>query len=106
MGDASDHNEELSYEDEEVAIAPPVVHNEPLGVYIPAAGADSPEWPAASPSPAASEVSGKGRVAIEIPLDENMMPLSVRNRQLIITQTTRRSRLRLCKYLRPDHCWG
>ena len=60
-------------EDQEVAIAPPVVHNEPLGVNIPAPGAESPDSPAASPSPAASEASGQGKVGIEILLDENMV---------------------------------
>ena len=69
----SDHYGEVASEGEEVAIAPPVVHNEPLGVNITAPGAESPESPAASPSPVPSEASGQGRVGIQIPLDENMV---------------------------------
>ena len=68
-----DFYEEVSSEDEEVAIAPPVVQNEPLGLNIPVPGTESPESPAASPSPASSEAPGQGRVGIEIPLDENMV---------------------------------
>ena len=73
MGDASNNYKEISSEDDEVATAPTVVHNEPLGVIIPAPGAESPESSAASPLPAASEASGQGRVGIKIPLDENMV---------------------------------
>ena len=73
MGDASDHYEEISSEDEEVAILPPVVHNEPLGVNIFVPRTESPESPGAIPSPAASEASGQGRIGIENSLDENMV---------------------------------
>ena len=52
---------------------PPVVDNDPLGVDTPAPGAESPESPAASPSPVPSEASGPMRVGIENPLDENMV---------------------------------
>ena len=73
MDSESDYYEEVPSEDEEEAIVPPVVNNEPLGVDIPAPGAESPESPAASPSPVPSEASGPRRVGIEIPLDENMV---------------------------------
>ena len=74
MNYASDYCEEVASEYEEVALAPPVVHNEPLGVNLPAPGAESLESQAASPSPVPSESSGQGRVGIEIPLDEKMVP--------------------------------
>ena len=45
----------------------------PLGVNIPDPGAESPESPAASPSPVPSEASEQGRVGTENPLDENMV---------------------------------
>ena len=70
---ASDHYEEVSSEDGKVSIAPPIEHNEPLDVNIPAPGAESPESPAASASPASSKASGQGRVGIEIPLDDKMV---------------------------------
>ena len=69
----SDYYEEVPSEEEEVAIAPPIVNTEPLEVNIPAPGAESPEWPAASPSPVPSEASGPRRIGIEIPLDETMV---------------------------------
>ena len=69
----SDYYEEMPSGDEEEAIVPPVVNNDPLGVDIPAPRAESPESPAASPSPVPSEASGPRRVGIEIPLDENMV---------------------------------
>ena len=72
MDYASEYYEEVASEDE-VAIAPPVVYNEPSGVNIPAPGAESPETPAASPSRVPSEASTQGRVGIEIPLDESMV---------------------------------
>ena len=68
----SDYYEEVPSEDEAV-ISPPIVHNEPWEINIPAPGAESPESPAVSPSPVPSEASGPGRVGIEIPLDENMV---------------------------------
>ena len=68
-----DFYEEVSSENKEVAMAPPVVQEEPLGLNIPAPGAEPLESLAASPSPASSEASGQGRVDIEIPLDENMV---------------------------------
>ena len=73
MDYASDYYEEFVSEDEEVAIAPRAVHNEPLGVIIPVPGAESPESPSVSPSPVPSEASGQGRIGIEIPLDEIMV---------------------------------
>ena len=72
MDSESDYYEEVASEDEG-AIAPTMVNNEPLEVNIPAPGAESPESPAASPSPVPSGASGPMRVGIEIPLDENMV---------------------------------
>ena len=107
MDYASEYYEEVASGDE-VAIAPPVVHNEPLGVNIPAPGAESLEAPAASPLPVPSEASGQGRVGIEIPRGEQMLPPlpRARHRQSTITQTTRRSGLKICKCINPGHCWG
>ena len=68
----SDYYEEVPSEDE-AAISPPIVHNEPLETTIPVPGAESPGPPAVSPSPVPSEASGPGRVGIEVPLDENMV---------------------------------
>ena len=73
MDSESGYYEEVPSEGEEEAIVPPVVTNEPLGVDIPAPGVESPESPAASPSPIPSEASGPRRVGIEIPLVENMV---------------------------------
>ena len=72
MDSESDYYEEVASEDEG-ARAPPIGNNEPLEVNVPAPGAESPESPAASPSPVPSEASGQMRVGIEIPLDENMV---------------------------------
>ena len=69
----SDYYEEVPSGGEEEAIVPPVANNEPLGVDIPAPGAEAPESPAASPSPVPSDASGPMRVGIEIPLDGNMV---------------------------------
>ena len=60
MDTESDYYEEVPSEGEEEAIVPPVVNNEPLGVDIPAPGAESPESPAASPSPVPSEARDRG----------------------------------------------
>ena len=73
MDSESDYYEEVPSGGEEEAIVPPVANNEPLGVDIPAPGAEAPESPAASPSPVPSDASGPMRVGIEIPLDENMV---------------------------------
>ena len=73
MDSESDYYEEVPSEGEEEAIVPPVEDNDPLEVKIPAPGAESPESPAASPSPVPSEASGPMWVGIEIPLDENMV---------------------------------
>ena len=73
MDSESDYYEEVPSEGEKEAIVPPVVNNEPLGVDIPAPGAEPPESPATSPSPVPSEASGPRRVGIEVPLDENMV---------------------------------
>ena len=72
MDSESDYYEEVPSEGEEENIVPPVGNNEPLGVIIPAPGVESPESPAASPSPVPSQASGSRRVGIEIPLSENM----------------------------------
>ena len=69
----SDYYEEVPSEDEEVAAEPPVINDEPVEMDIPAPEAESPESPAASPSPVPSEASGQMRVGIEIPLDEDMV---------------------------------
>ena len=73
MDSESDYYKEVPSGGEEEAIGPPVANNEPLGVDIPAPGAEAPESPAASPSPVPSDASGPMRVGIEIPLDENMV---------------------------------
>ena len=73
MDSESDYYEEVPSGGEEEAAVPPVANNEPLGVDIPAPGAEAPESPAASPSPVPSDASGPMRVGIEIPLDENMV---------------------------------
>ena len=73
MDSESDYYEEVPSGGEEEAVVPPVANNEPLGVDIPAPGAEAPESPAASPSPVPSDASGPMRVGIEIPLDENMV---------------------------------
>ena len=71
MDSESDYYEEVPSEGEEEVIVSPVGNNEPLGVDIPAPGAESPS--AVSPTPVPSEASGQMRVEIEIPLDEDMV---------------------------------
>ena len=73
MDSESDYYEEVPSEGEEEVIMPPIANNEPLGVDIPAPGAEAPESPAASPSPVPSDASGPMRLGIEIPLVENMV---------------------------------